>query len=214
MQKFPDPVIVAMHHAGTTVTCMPVQIDPDGTASPVAADMAGNQSQTQLQADTSIENVTQAAQLSVDDGWESAVFFVLPLTVTNKETKSLFPAPRLFPVELEADLIEHEKGTLIELGLEIDFGLKDKPSGRVFFLTGHIASHFEAVQLLGKQDSIGLFIGDVHCNLLHQQRIPLGTEHRSVFDSMLQEALRRDALIRMTGTYDPEAVFDSVAENS
>ncbi len=184
MQKFPDAVIRAMHHAGTTVTCMPVVIDSNG----------------------------QALLDSQDEAvWESAIFFVLPLSVTNRQLKSLFPSQHLFPVSLEADLLEHESGTLIELGVEIDLGLKQNPSGLVLFLTGHIPSHYEAVQLLAKQQSIGLFIGDVHCNLLHQQRIPLLDAHRSVFESMLQEAVRRDALIRMTGSYDPEAVFDSVA---
>lgn len=194
MPKFPDAAIRAMHHAGTTVTCMPVVIDEAG----------------QAVADAS-------ADLSADSAgaiWESAIFFVLPLSVTNKQLKKLFPSENLFPVALEADLIEHDNGTLIELIVEIDLGLKDNPSGVLLFLTGHISSHYEAVQLLAKQQSIGLFIGDVHCTLLHQQRIPLADAHRSVFDEMLQEALRRDALIRMSGSYDAEAVFDSVAPKS
>ena len=200
MQKFPDAAIRAMHHAGTTVTCMPVVIGNDGQA-------LARTSSDGLQQDP-----TEALAEPADDAiWESAIFFVLPLSVTNRQLKSLFPSQHLFPVALEADLLEHESGTLIELGVEIDLGLKQNPSGLVLFLTGHIPSHYEAVQLLAKQQSIGLFIGDVHCNLLHQQRIPLLDAHRSVFDSMLQEAVRRDALIRMTGSYDPEAVFDSVA---
>ena len=189
-----------MHHAGTTVTCMPVVIDGSGQA--VAATYEDD------------DTASQQSSLETSQAWESAVFFVLPLSVTNKELKKLFPSERLFPVQLEADLIEHDNGTLIELGVEIDLGLKDKPSGLVLFLTGHIPSHYEAVQLLAKQQSIGLFIGDVHCNLLHQQRIPLVDEHRAVFEDMLQEALRRDAVIRMAGSYDPEAVFNSVAHKT
>ena len=200
MSKFPDAAIRAMHHAGTTVTCMPVVIDASGQA--VAATLETEGTETR-------QNTPESNQ-----AWESAVFFVLPLSVTNKQLKKLFPSERLFPVQLEADLIEHDNGTLIELGLEIDLGLKEKPSGLVLFLTGHIPSHYEAVQLLAKQDSIGLFIGDVHCNLLHQQRIPLVDEHRAVFEDMLQEAVRRDAVIRMSGSYDPEAVFDSVAHKT
>lgn len=200
MQKFPDPVIVAMHHAGTTVTCMPVQYDESGFA--VASDASGEQ-----------VSEDQPPETSSGD-WESAIFFVLPLTVADRELKSLFPAKQLFPVALEADVIEHDNGTLIELGVEIDLGLNEKVSGLVLFLTGHLPSHFEAVQLLSKQESIGLFMGDVHCNLLHQQRIPLADGHRSAFDSMLQDSIRRDAVIRMTGRYDPEAVFDSVAQKS
>lgn len=190
MSKFPDAVIRAMHNAATTVTCIPVAIDQN--------------------------------QTSVNDGeddpqghghWESAIFFVLPLSVTHSQVTSLFPATQLFPVAMEADLIEHENGTLIELAIEIDFGLPDKPAGRIVFLTGHIPVHHEAVTLLGKQESIGLFIGDVHCNLLHQQRIPLAAGHRQAFNDMLKDALKRDALIKMSGKYDPDAVFGSVVSD-
>ena len=84
--------------------------------------------------------------------------------------------------------------------------------GLVLFLTGHLTSHFDAVKCLGGQQSIGLFIGDAHCNLLHQQRIPLADEHRQVFTDLLDEALKHDTLVRMTGKYDPDAVFGSVAD--
>ena len=87
-------------------------------------------------------------------------------------------------------------------------------SGRILFVTGHMPAHYEAVQLLAEQESIGLFIGDMHCTLLHQQRIPLAEPHRQVFREMLQEALRRDALLRMTTQYDPEAAFALATQGS
>jgi len=194
MSKFPDAVIRAMHHAATTVTCIPVAID-------------------QSQKSGSDPKQLEHGELQEENSWESAIFFVLPLSVTHAQIISLFPANQLFPVAMEADLIEHENGTLIELAIEIDLGLADKPAGRIVFLTGHIPVHHEAVTLLGKQESIGLFIGDVHCKLLHQQRIPLAAGHRQVFNDMLKDALKRDALIKMSGKYDPDKVFGSVASD-
>jgi len=193
MSKFPDAVIRAMHNAATTVTCIPVAIDQNQTPG-----LLGD---------------NELAGSHEEGRWESAIFFVLPLTVTHSQLTSLFPASQLFPVAMEADLIEHDNGTLIELGIEIDFGLSDKPAGRIVFLTGHIPVHHEAVTLLGKQESIGLFIGDVHCNLLHQQRIPLAAGHRQAFNDMLADALKRDALIKMSGKYDPDKVFGSVVSD-
>ena len=180
-----------MHNAATTVTCIPVSIDHD---------------QSSL-------NEHEGNGLQDESSWESAIFFVLPLSVTHSQVTSLFPASQLFPVAMEADLIEHENGTLIELAIEIDFGLPEKPAGRIVFLTGHIPVHHEAVTLLGQQQSIGLFIGDVHCKLLHQQRIPLAAGHRQAFNDMLKDALKRDALIKMSGKYDPDKVFGSVVSD-
>ena len=217
MQKFPDAVILAMHHTGSTVTCLPVALDDS------ADDLNLSNARTYPQ-DEALQNSKElqkpfegndaATAVAQDTDWESALFFVLPLSVTHDELKSLFPSPHLFPVALEADLIEHEKATLIELGIEIDLGLSDSPAGRVLFLTGHLSAHHEAVSLLGQQQSISLFVGDVHCNLLHQQRIPLADEHRSVFREMLQDALKRDSLIKMTSRYDPDEAFESVTKNS
>ena len=122
-----------MHHAATTVTCIPVAID---------------------QSERSGSNTEHPASdgQQKENSWESAIFFVLPLSVTHTQITSLFPASQLFPVAMEADLIEHENGTLIELTFEIDLGLADKPAGRIVFLTGHIPVHHEAVTLLGKQE--------------------------------------------------------------
>lgn len=200
MQKFPDAVIRAMHHAGTTATCMPVVYDAAG----VSAVRSTDDPESADADDTNGDGVN----------WESAVFLILPLDVTRKQLARLFPSENLFPVAVEADLLEFEKATLIELIIDVDLGLKDKLSGRVLFVTGHLPAHYEAVQLLAEQQNIGLFIGDVHCNLLHQQRVPLAEPHRDVFRQMLQEALRRDALLRMTSQYDPEAAFALATQGS
>lgn len=167
--RFPDAVITAMHHADTTVTCMPVKLD--------------------------------------NGRWVSALFFVLPENFKDVDVQSLFASGRLFPVGVEADLKEQTTATLISLGIDVQLGESEPLAGEILFIPGHLESHHEAVQLLSQQDDISLFIGDMHCNLLHQQRVPLADEHRQVFADLLREASSRDALIRFRGQYDPDAAF-------
>lgn len=169
MPKFPDAVITAMHHAATTVTCLPVQRD-------------GNE-------------------------WRAAIFYVMPESFTKDQAQQLFPAGKLIPVGLEADLKEARNATVIQLCLELAVDYHEPLQGEILFLTGHLDTHFEAVDLLSKQPSIDLYIGDKYCSLVHQQSIPLADEHREVFAQLLKEASSRDALIRFRGQYDPDAAF-------
>ena len=173
MAKFPDAVITAMHHAASTVTCLPVEMD--------------------------------------NAEWKSAIFFVLPESVSREKINSIAKQSCLFPVGLDADLKEPAGATLILLGVDIDIGLPDLLRGEILFLPGHLQSHFETVKRISEQNSIDLFIGDTFCNLLHQQSIPLQDEHRAVFAELIKEASSRDALLRMRSQYDPEAAFAELA---
>lgn len=142
------------------------------------------------------------------DDWRAALFHVVP---DKAECLSIDPtlsgAP--FAVALEADLHEHENASVIELGIEIR--TPGVPlAGSVLFLTGHVPAHFEALSLLASQPDLPLFIGDAYCRQLASQRIPLGDAERGVFRTLLDEAVGRDAVIRMTGRYDPHAAFDAV----
>ena len=114
-----------------------------------------------------------------------------------------------FSVEIDADLHEHLNGSLIEIG--IDIGTPVEPSrGTLLFLTGHSPAHFETVKLLSSQADLPLFIGDEFCNVLTRQRIILSDAMRTGFKQLLDEALGRDAVIRMTGHYDADKVFNDV----
>ena len=114
-----------------------------------------------------------------------------------------------FTVEFDADLHEHEKGTLIEIGIDISTP-GENSCGTLLFLTGHSSSHFETLKLLTEQENLPLFIGDEYCRVLSQQRIQLSDTMRSGFAQLLDEAVGRDTIIRMTGHYDPDLVFSDV----
>ena len=75
-ERFPDDVIVLLHNANITVSCVPIQID--------------------------------------DGIWQAAIFFVLPADAPCLTGGRLLGGP--YSVEFDADLHEHEKGTLIEIG--------------------------------------------------------------------------------------------------
>jgi len=164
--KFPDNVIVALHNAGVTLTCIPVQID--------------------------------------GDDWQSAFFYVVANDSPCLVDGQIAGGP--FTVTFDADLHEHDNGTAIEIG--IDIATRGAPlRGTMMFLTGHSSTQFDALKLLQTQQDIPLFIGDAYCNILWQQRVPISAAHRQGFTGLLDEAVARDAVIRMTGRYDPDAVF-------
>lgn len=172
LQKFPDEVIVALHEAGITATCMPIQID--------------------------------------QGDWQAAFFYVLEPDAPCLRGGKLLGGP--FTVSLDADLHEHENGTMIEIGFEIITPIQ--PShGVMLFLTGHTSTHFDALNLLSNQDDIPLFIGDQYCSTLWQQRVPVNEAFRLGMSGLINEAVTRDAVIRMTDRYDPDAVFaDTLAK--
>lgn len=169
MSRFPDDVIVALHTADVTVTCVPVQI--------------------------------------AAEDWKAALFYVVPPDAACLGGGQLPGGP--FKVEMEADLHDHENGTLIEIALTIDTPAEPL-QGTVMFLTGHSSTHFDAMKLLSQQDDLPLFIGDQYCNILSQQRVPLNNAWRQGFGQLLDEAVGRDAVIRMTGRYDPDLVFGEI----
>ncbi len=139
-----------------------------------------------------------------DQHWQAALFYVLPPDAPCLGKGALMGGP--FAVGIEADTVEHENATLIEIGIDISVPVQPL-QGTLLFLTGHSTPHHEALKLLTTQQDLPLFLGDQHCNLLWQQRVPLGDGHRDGFKELLDEAIARDAVIRMTGRYDPDAAF-------
>ena len=172
VEKFPDDVIVLLHNAQVTVSCVPIQMD--------------------------------------NEQWQAAIFFVLPKDAACLSDGKLAGGP--FAVEFDADLHEHEKGTLIEIGIDIATPI-EKSRGTMLFITGHSSSHFDSIKLLSEQKDLSLFIGDEYCHILYRQRIPLSDVMRNGFKQLLDEAVGRDAVIRMTGHYDPDLVFADTVES-
>lgn len=157
-------------------------------------------------------NVTvSCVPIRMDDGqWQAAIFFVLPADAACLRNGKLPGGP--FSVAIDADLHEHEKGTLIEIGIDIRTPVE--PSrGTLLFITGHSSSHFDTIKLISEQQEMLLFIGDEYCRVLYRQRIPVSEAMRKGIRQLLDEAVGRDALIRLTGHYDPDKVFMDVVSS-
>ena len=165
-ERFPDDVVVALHEAQVTATCLPVRID--------------------------------------GGDWRAALFYVVAPDAPCLKGGRILGGP--FAVAFEADLHEHEAGTVFELGVEIRTPVRPL-AATMLFLTGHASGHFEALRLLAGRDEVVLHLGDAHCRTLWRQRVPLPEAHRAGIRALLDEAVGRDAVIRMTGRYDAEAAF-------
>jgi len=147
--------------------------------------------------------------VQIDHGeWQAALFFVLPEKAKCMQSGKLINAGP-FTVAFDADLHEHDNATVIELGVEIATP-PESQNGTLLFITGHSSHHFDVLKQLTQQSELTLFIGNEYCEVLAQQRVPLNQPLRSGLRGLLDEAVRRDALIRMTGHYDPDAAFTAV----
>lgn len=155
-------------------------------------------------------NVTvTCTPVQIDHGeWQAALFFVLAENATClHEGQLIGQGP--YTIAFDADLHEHDNATIIELGLEIATP-PESQNGTILFLTGHSSHHFDVLKLLTQQDTITLFIGNAFCDVLYQQRVPLNATLKAGLSGLLDEAVRRDALIRMTGHYEPDTAFADV----
>lgn len=168
-ERFPDAVVEALHHAGLTLTAMPVRIE--------------------------------------DGQWQTAFFYVLAPEAPGFSDGRLVPGP--FAVELEADLHERPEATVVEIGVQIGSSA-GQFGGTMLLLTGHSAAHFEVLKLLSTQADLPLFIGDPFCRVLWRQRVVLEDGVRAAFRELLDEAVARDAMIRLSARYDPDAAFAAV----
>jgi len=148
--------------------------------------------------------------VQLDDGdWCAALFVIAPggsacLRTGADGVARVSGGP--FAVQFEADLHEHEHGTVFELDVQVRTPIEPLDAS-LLFVTGHASAHFEALELLVASQQLSLFIGDEYCRVLWQQRVPVSEAHRAGMRSLLDEAVRRDAVIRLTGRYDPEAAF-------
>ena len=170
-ERFPDDVVVALHEAGLTLTCLPVRVD--------------------------------------GGDWRAALFYVVPPGAPCLKGGRMLGGP--FAVGFEADLHEHESGTVLELGVEIRTPV-EYLRGTMLFLTGHASGHFEALGLLADGEELVLHVGDEYCRTLWRQRVALPAAHRAGIRALVDEAVGRDAVIRLTGRYDAEAAFRGAFE--
>lgn len=182
-----------MSAGGATVTCLPVQIDPD------------------LSDVTDAPSVTAPQTPSISsDKWQSAVFFRLGGSESKKDIQILSSQQGPFSLGLETDIIEHESASVVMLRVQV-FAQQDNPLvGEVLLTPGGAETHYEILSLLSGQEQLYWFFSDARYRVIYQQSQPLAQPWRDEFKALRDEAFKRDALIRLTGKYNAHAAFAEV----
>lgn len=142
--------------------------------------------------------------------WETAVFFRLIGPESKKDRRLLSQTSRPFPLSLETDLIEAETAAVILLSVEVLTHPDDPLIGEILLTPGDSKVHFESIQLLASQPRLCWFFSDADFRVIHSQQMPLGRDHHGHFDDLLRDAVRHDALIRCTSTYNAQQALSSV----
>lgn len=189
MDKFPQSVVDMMSAGGSTVTCLPVQ----------------------LGSDSGLPDHSVADQ-EMPGKWESAIFFRLGGSESQKDISILKKADKAFSVGIETDIIEHENASVVMLRLQV-FTQSDPLVGEVLLTPGGAETHYEILGLLGEQQELTWFFSDQHYQMVHQQKQPLSQEWRDEFLALRSEAFKRDSLIRLAGKYSAQTAFAEIVSN-
>ncbi len=147
-----------------------------------------------------------------DKEWETAAFFEVGGKECKEDRRILKRSISPFAVSMEADVIEHTFASIFVLRFEIMTKPADPLVGEVLIAPGIGSSHFEVLDNLTKQEGLQLYFGDGSYRILHTQQILLTDEVRNGMQEVLNQAVRNDALIRLTGKYDVNRAMSEIVE--
>ncbi len=148
-----------------------------------------------------------------DSAWETALFAQIAGSESKLDRRALRTPGKVFSVAIETDLIETKTAAVVMLRAEIHTRIDDPLSMEILLTPGEGGAHHEALKLLTQQQRLSWFFGDRAYWLIHAQSQPLGAEQRAGFAQLLSEALRHDALIRLSGHYDAHAALTELVKN-
>lgn len=134
--------------------------------------------------------------------WESAVFFQVAGPESKEDRKLLARNDGTVPVSMETELISHQSASIILLRLEVHTREVNPLVGEVLLAPGEMKSHFETIKLLANQTVLRWFFSDAAYWIIHSQQNSLGAVEHGAFQEVLDEAVKHDSLIRVTGKYD------------
>jgi len=147
------------------------------------------------------------------EGWESAVFFDIGGKACKEDRRSLRKTRSPLPVGLEADMIKHTYASVLMLRFEVFTDREDPLAGEVLLAPGMGEIQFETIKLLSRQSHLRMYFGDSAYGVIYSQQIPLGDQERQGYTDLLEEAVRNDALIRLSGKYDAMAALREVVDH-
>ncbi len=158
--------------------------------------------------------MTTCVPVRLDDGdWETAVFFGLGGPECKEDRRILRRAREPLPISIEADVIELGAAAVVMLRFEIATRPDDPLAGEVLLTPGEGAVQFSTLENLTRQATLRFFFGDGDYRVIHTQQLRLGDPERGGYREILNDAVRHDAVVRLTGRYDASAAMREVTSH-
>ena len=142
--------------------------------------------------------------------WLSTVFFELGGKECQQDRLVLASAEKPLPIALEADMIPGNSAAVVMLRFEIGTRPQNPLAGEVLLAPGIGNIQFETMQYLTRQATLPFYFADAGFNVIHSQQVVLGEQERAGYQSILDDAISHDAMIRLTGRYDAIAALKEV----
>lgn len=115
-----------------------------------------------------------------------------------------------FPIGFEADIIENESAAVVVIRLEIHTRPEDPMAAEILLTPGGPGGHFDTLKRLTEQERLCWFFGDDDYQVIHAQQHPFSKDQQIGMESLLMDAAKHDAVIRLTGRYDAQAALSAV----
>jgi len=145
------------------------------------------------------------------DAWETAVFFDVAGPECAGDRRVLGDPDSQGALGVEGDLVETSRGAVVILRFEAYTMHEDPLAGEVLLTPGGSQTHLDALKHLTGQPRISWFFAGEDQTVIRAQHYPLGAEHHAAFAELLGDAVRHDALTRMTTGYDAATAVAEVA---
>ena len=152
--------------------------------------------------------------VELDGGAPEAAFFISLAGPESKADRRVIRRWRgPLSLGLDSDVIETGHGAVVVLRPEVHTGPFDPFVCEILVTPGEGGAHFEALDLLSRQPRLTWFFGDRGFEIIRTQQHPLAGGQRAEFAALLKDALRHDAVTRMTRRYDGRAALGEVARH-
>lgn len=148
-----------------------------------------------------------------DGSWESTVFFELSGDECELDRRILKQTGSPLGINLEAELIEHARASVVMLRFEILTQTDDPLAGEVLVVPGLGDVQFDTLKCLGSQRYLKFYFSDDMYNVIHSQQLVLSDQERQGYAQILEEVISHDALIRLTGKYDAMAALSEIVDH-
>ena len=152
--------------------------------------------------------------VGIDGGALEAAFFIDlagPESKADRRVIRRWSGP--LSLGLDSDVIETGHGAVVVLRPEVHTGPFDPFVCEILITPGEGGVHFEALSLLSRQPRLTWFFGGRGFEIIRTQQHPLDGGQRAEFAALLKDALRHDAMTRMTRRYDGRAALAEVSRH-